>query len=85
MSELTRRDLLKFTGAAGALALPGGPAAASAVPEGPKLKVIFAGAHPDDMETAGGGTIARYADQGHDVVSLYLTRGEAGMRGKSHE
>ena len=29
--------------------------------------------------------MARYADQGHEVVSLYLTRGEAGMKGKSHE
>jgi LmbE family N-acetylglucosaminyl deacetylase len=87
MDELTRRNVLKLSGwtaaAAATLSLPGG----AAVPggEGRKLKVIFAGAHPDDMETAGGGTMARYADQGHDVVSLYLTRGEAGMKGKSHE
>ena len=29
--------------------------------------------------------MARYADLGHEVVALYLTRGEAGIRGKSHE
>ncbi len=29
--------------------------------------------------------MARYAELGHEVVSLYLTRGEAGIRGKSHE
>src|SRR5579883_2629195 len=50
-----------------------------------KLKVIVAGAHPDDPESAAGGTIARYTDLGHEVVCLYLTRGEAGMRGKTHK
>jgi len=29
--------------------------------------------------------MARYADLGHDVVALYLTRGEAGIPGKSHD
>ena len=50
-----------------------------------KLKVIVAGAHPDDPESSAGGTMARYADLGHEVVALYLTRGEAGIPGKSHE
>jgi LmbE family N-acetylglucosaminyl deacetylase len=49
-----------------------------------RLKVIVAGAHPDDPESSAGGTMARYADLGHDVVALYLTRGEAGIPGKSH-
>jgi len=49
----------------------------------PKLKVVVVGAHPDDPESSSGGTIARYADLGHDVVALYLTRGEAGIRGKT--
>src|SRR6516162_7253252 len=48
-----------------------------------KLKVIVAGAHPDDPESAAGGTAARYAELGHDVVCLYLTRGEAGLKGKT--
>jgi LmbE family N-acetylglucosaminyl deacetylase len=49
-----------------------------------KLKVVVAGAHPDDPETGCGGTIARYTELGHEVVVFYLTRGEAGIRGKSH-
>jgi len=32
-----------------------------------------------------GGTIALFAAAGHEVVSLYLTRGEAGIAGKTHE
>lgn len=47
-----------------------------------KLRVVFVGAHPDDVETAAGGAVARYADEGHDVTILVLTRGQAGMRGR---
>ena len=43
-----------------------------------KLKIVVAGAHPDDPELGAGGTIARYADLGHEVVCLYLTRGQVG-------
>jgi LmbE family N-acetylglucosaminyl deacetylase len=50
-----------------------------------KLKVLVAGGHPDDPESGCGGTIARYADAGHDVIALYLTRGEAGIAGKTHD
>jgi len=49
------------------------------------FKVLVAGGHPDDPESGCGGTIARYVQEGHDVVALYLTRGEAGIPGKSHE
>ncbi|WP_197674898.1 PIG-L deacetylase family protein [Terriglobus roseus] len=48
-----------------------------------RLKVLVAGGHPDDPESGCGGTIARYTEQGHEVVILYLTRGEAGIQGKS--
>jgi LmbE family N-acetylglucosaminyl deacetylase len=41
-----------------------------------KLKVVVAGGHPGDPEYGCGGTVARYADAGHDVVLLYLNRGE---------
>jgi LmbE family N-acetylglucosaminyl deacetylase len=51
----------------------------------PKLKVLVAGGHPDDPESGCGGTIARYAAGGHDVIVLYLTRGEAGIEGKTHD
>jgi LmbE family N-acetylglucosaminyl deacetylase len=40
------------------------------------LKIIFAGGHPGDPECGCAGTIARYADLGHEVVVLYLNRGE---------
>ena len=50
-----------------------------------KAKLVVVGGHPDDPESGCGGTMARFADLGHEVVALYLTRGEAGIRGKSHE
>jgi len=47
-------------------------------PEGRrKLKLIVTGGHPGDPEYGCGGTIARCTDRGHDVVLLYLNRGEA--------
>ena len=61
------------------------PASARDSTPGRKWKIVVAGAHPDDPESAAGGTMARYADLGHDVVALYLTRGEAGIRGKTHQ
>ena len=50
-----------------------------------KRKIVVVGGHPDDPESGCGGTMARLADLGHEVVALYLTRGEAGIAGKSHE
>jgi len=41
-----------------------------------KLKVIVTGGHPGDPEYGCGGTVARYTDLGHEVVLLYLNRGE---------
>jgi LmbE family N-acetylglucosaminyl deacetylase len=49
------------------------------------LNVVCVGAHPDDPESGCGGTLARYAAAGHRVTVVYLTRGEAGIPGKSHE
>ena len=42
----------------------------------PRLKVVVTGGHPGDPEYGCGGTIARYTDLGHEVVLLYLNRGE---------
>jgi LmbE family N-acetylglucosaminyl deacetylase len=72
------------TAAAGLTLAATEPAAAKTKKEN-KLKLLVAGAHPDDPESACGGTMALYADAGHEVVSLYLTRGEAGVPGKNHE
>jgi LmbE family N-acetylglucosaminyl deacetylase len=66
--EITRRRLL--AGAA-ALALPAG------------MKVIVAGGHPGDPECGCAGTIARYTDLGHEVVLLYLNRGEGYCGGEA--
>lgn len=50
------------------------------VPNRP-LRVVVIGAHPDDPETGCGGTIAKLSGDGHQVTIIYLTRGEAGIKG----
>lgn len=85
MSNISRREVL--CGSAGLMAAAGLSltAAGEPAPAGKKLKLVVAGAHPDDPESASGGLMALCADAGHEVVSLYLTRGEAGIGGKSHD
>jgi N-acetylglucosamine malate deacetylase 1 len=63
--------------AVGALAAPAG---AEDAPKTAELKVLIAGAHPDDPESGCGGTISRYVQRGHEAAILYLTRGEGGIR-----
>ena len=93
MKSFSRRSLLgqslRMAGAGG-VGLPLVGAVATGTSDGGannerRLKVIVAGGHPDDPESGCGGTIARYTDLGHEVVAMYLTRGEAGIEGKSHE
>jgi N-acetylglucosamine malate deacetylase 1 len=57
------------------------------VPPAPshKLNVVCVGGHPDDPESGCGATLARYSARGHNVTIIYLTRGEAGITGKTHE
>jgi LmbE family N-acetylglucosaminyl deacetylase len=50
-----------------------------------KLKIIVVGAHPGDPECGCGGTIALFTAAGHEVIAAYLTRGGAGIAGKSYE
>jgi LmbE family N-acetylglucosaminyl deacetylase len=82
----TRRGMLITSGrAAGALVglpLIGAGQKTAGAPEH-KLKVVVVGAHPDDPESSCGGTMALYASLGHSVAAIYLTRGEAGIAGKS--
>jgi LmbE family N-acetylglucosaminyl deacetylase len=90
MKNLSRRNLLKISGViVGAATLGLSPLGTGAVGmmgnAGKKLKIIVAGAHPDDPETACGGTMTLLAAEGHEVVSAYLTRGEAGIHGKTHD
>ena len=47
------------------------------------MKTILAiSAHPDDESLFGGGTLAMYAELGHDVYILETTRGEGGEVGE---
>ena len=90
---MNRRTRLKAASGAAALTILGGiplacgkqGAAGSPLPKGRRKKVLVIGAHPDDPETAAGGTICLLTDAGHEVVCVYLTRGEAGIPGKSHD
>jgi LmbE family N-acetylglucosaminyl deacetylase len=46
-----------------------------------RLKVAVTGGHPGDPECGCAGTIVRYTDLGHEVVLLYLNRGEGYCHG----
>jgi N-acetylglucosamine malate deacetylase 1 len=50
-----------------------------------KKKILCVGGHPDDPESGCGGTLAKLAKQGHEVTIIYLTTGEAGIAGKTHD
>ncbi|MBQ9077586.1 MAG: PIG-L family deacetylase [Muribaculaceae bacterium] len=88
---MNRRDMLRMTGAAVAGAsLFGFPAlAAGSGMSGEngkaRRKALVIGAHPDDPETACGGTMVLLRQAGYDVVSVYMTKGQRGISGKSHE
>jgi LmbE family N-acetylglucosaminyl deacetylase len=42
------------------------------------MRVLFVGAHPDDIETFCGGTAARYAAEGHQLWFCVATNGNVG-------
>ncbi|GAC1449410.1 MAG: PIG-L family deacetylase [Isosphaeraceae bacterium] len=83
MTPITRRALLRRTACVGSVQALAGPGLTltDARSEGSgarwrKLKVVVTGGHPGDPEYGCGGTIARFTDQGHEVVLLYLNDGE---------
>jgi LmbE family N-acetylglucosaminyl deacetylase len=87
MKQITRRSMLaQSSGIAGSLVIGSSlmeeQLGAKQFPR-PALKIVVAGGHPDDPESGCGGTIGRYTDLGYEVVLLYLTRGEAGIKEKS--
>jgi len=45
------------------------------------MKVLAVGPHPDDLEIGCGGTLIKYAQKGHDVFLLVITKGEMGGKG----
>lgn len=59
------------------------PVAAQTSFTGKYKKALVIGAHPDDPETICGGTMLVLKNQGCEVVSVYLTSGEAGIKGKT--
>lgn len=90
MQKITRRQLISLAAPAAIGATIGlnstnvlGNSASTRIEK--KMKIVVVGAHPDDPETGCGGLMAIYSSAGHEVVSVYLTRGEAGIEGKSHE
>jgi LmbE family N-acetylglucosaminyl deacetylase len=42
------------------------------------MKVLAIGCHPDDIEVGCAGTLARYANEGHDVVICHVANGNMG-------
>jgi LmbE family N-acetylglucosaminyl deacetylase len=64
--SLSRRHFVTTTLAVPLLAQPAGAA----------LKFVIAGGHPGDPECGCAGTIVRLTELGHEVVVLYLNRGE---------
>ena len=83
-----RRDFLSVAGLPLTFLLPNeisGEEKKSVNDSSRHLKIVCVGAHPDDPESGCGGTLARYSSSGHEVTVIYLTRGEAGIHGKSHE
>ena len=85
MNSLSRRELLKMSAPITAgLVVATLPSQAVEENKTDRLKLMVVGAHPDDPETGCGGIISEYVKNGHEVVAVYLTRGEGGIPGKTN-
>ena len=42
------------------------------------MRILAVGAHPDDLEVLCAGTLAKYADQGHEIFMANLCSGNMG-------
>lgn len=84
---MDRRKMLKIGGTAiaGAAILGTQSIAANTKAEKKETpkKALIIGAHPDDPETGCGGTMILLKQAGYQVVSVYMTKGERGIPGKS--
>src|SRR6476646_6881119 len=83
-SSSRRKFLQQSVGGLGVLAMPAGLHTSTNRPF-KKMKVVCVGGHPDDPESICGGTLEKFAAARHDVTIIYLTKGEAGIEGKSHD
>ena len=45
------------------------------------MNILALGAHPDDIEFGCAGTLAKYANNGHNIYLMVMTRGEKGGDG----
>jgi LmbE family N-acetylglucosaminyl deacetylase len=71
-----------LTGAQGLVRepLPGGPRPLDdGLPWGGRCRLLGVFAHPDDETFCAGGTFARYAEQGAEIMVVSATRGQAGQ------
>src|SRR3954468_10961295 len=84
-SKSTRRKFIKNT--ATGLSLLSLPSLlhAQTNKQNDKKKIVCVGGHPDDPESGCGGTLAKLANTGNEVTIIYLTTGEAGIEGKTHD
>jgi len=46
------------------------------------MNILAVGPHPDDIEIGCAGTLIKYAQKGHDVFLLIITRGGKGGDGE---
>lgn len=86
---MNRREMLKATGMAiASTTLLGANAFANESNNNDiakRKKALIIGAHPDDPETGCGGTMILLRQAGYEVVSVYMTKGQGGIVGKSHD
>src|SRR3979409_1290602 len=76
MKPVSRREMLAATPVIGSSVAQTLMAAESSAQTPDGKKIIVTGGHPGDPEYGCGGTIARYADLGHEIVLLYLNEGD---------
>ena len=50
-----------------------------------RIRVLALGAHPDDIEAGCGGTLIKYALNGHRVFLMVMTAGEQGGKGTARK
>jgi LmbE family N-acetylglucosaminyl deacetylase len=87
-TRISRRNLIARAALLGTSLAAIGPGlaepAVQTTPQGrnqtDRLKIVVTGGHPGDPEYGCGGTAARLADLGHEVVLLYLNRGDPSQR-----
>jgi len=76
---ISRRHLVAAIAAIPVVAARAEPPAAER--SSARLKIVVTGGHPGDPECGCAGTVARYTDLGHEVVLLYMNRGEGFCKG----